>query len=470
MASSGIQHGMQQGMSQQQTLSPQMRQSLEILQANTLELSQLLHQVAEMNPTLEIQEDSEHLEEITPPDAEHDYENLSEFDDTWREEQILTHGTHQASADDEERREFLYNSIVAPLTLQQHLLDQLNRAGVGEEKQAAAEYLIGCINDRGFLDDPLETLAPLSTFTLKELRSAQSLLQGFDPAGVAVENLTESLLLQLQLLGRGGSLESRIVDQYLNKLARRKLGDIARELGVSQEAVIRAAERIALLNPDPGAAFDATSNPHVTPDLELKQDSDGHFYAQLTGDHLPKLSISNHYKDLLAKLNSDPKARKYLRDHIHEGRQIISAVSQRQETLLKIGTEIIKRQTDFLAHGRSKLRPMTMHDIAESIGVHAATISRAVAGKYILTPHGLIELRSFFTSGYTTQEGQEISNTGVREAIQQLVTNEDPAKPMSDTAVEKHLHSKGIKVARRTIAKYRDQLGILPSHLRKRHS
>lgn len=447
-----------------------MRQSLEILQANTMELSQLLQQAAEMNPTLEIQEDNLPLEEAPEPDAEYDYENLSEFDDTWREDQILSHGSRQHSSEDEERREFLYNSIVAPVTLQQHLLEQLNRSGVSDEKRAIAEHLIGSINDRGFLDDPIETLAPLSDYTLKELRSAQSLLQSFDPAGVAVENLTESLLLQLQIMGLGGSLESRIVDQHLDDLARRKIGDIARDLGVSQEAVHRAAEQIALLTPDPGAAFDATSNPHVSADLELKQDSEGKFYAKLTGDHLPKLNISNHYKDLLAKLNADPKARKYLRDNIHEGRQIINAVGQRQETLLKIGSEIIKRQADFLQHGKGKLRPMTMHDLAESIGVHAATISRAVAGKYILTPHGLIELRSFFTSGYTTQQGQEISNTGVREAIQQLVSNEDAAKPLSDTAIEKQLKAKGIKVARRTIAKYRDQLGILPSHLRKRQA
>lgn len=468
MSSSGFQQGLHQGMAQQQTLSPQMRQSLEILQANTMELSQLLHQVAELNPTLEIQEEHEQLDDIPEPEAELDYENLSEFDDTWREDQILNHGSRQHTGDDEERREFLYNSIVAPVTLQQHLLDQLNQAAVSPEKHEAAEHIIGCINDRGFLDEPIETLAHLSEFDLKKLRSAQSLIQGFDPAGVAVENLEESLLLQLQHLGQGGSLESRIVDEYLEDLARRKLADIARELGVSLEAVVQAADNIALLNPDPGAAFDATSNPHVSADLELRRDSDGEFYAQLTGDHLPKLSISNHYKDLLAKLNSDPKARKFLRDNIHEGRQIINAVSQRQETLLKIGREIIKRQPDFLTHGSSHLRPMTMHDLAETIGVHAATISRAVAGKYILTPHGLIELRAFFTSGYTTEQGKEVSNTGIKDSVQQLIAKENIEKPLSDSAIEKLFIAQGIKVARRTIAKYRDQLGILPSHLRKR--
>ncbi len=446
-----------------------MRQSLNILQANTMELAQLLSQATEMNPTLEIIDDTDPLDDPPAADAEVDYENLSEFDDSWREDQILMHGNPQHSNDDEERREFLYNSIVAPQTLQQHLLDQLNRAAVDDDKYMAAEHLIGCINDRGFLDDPIETLATLSPFTLKQLRSAQSLLQGFDPAGVAVENLAESLILQLQLQGRGGSLETRIVDQHLDDLARRRLAEITRSLGVSLEAVAEAADNIAQLNPDPGAAFDATSNPHVSADLVIMRDLDGAYYARLTDDHLPKIRISNHYKDLLTKLSSDPKARKYLQDNIHTGRQIMNAVSQRQETLLKIGTEIINRQPDFLKYGRSKLRPMTMHDIADTVGVHAATISRAVSAKYILTPHGLMELRTFFSSGYTTQQGTEISNTGVREAIQQIVADENTVKPLSDTAIEKQLKAKGIKVARRTIAKYREQLGILPSHLRKRH-
>ncbi|MGJ8677507.1 MAG: RNA polymerase factor sigma-54 [Akkermansiaceae bacterium] len=469
MPSSGINQGLHQGLAQKQTLSPQMRQSLEILQSNSMELAQLISQVAETNPTLEVSEDLDQIEEVVQVEAERDTENLSELDDTWREDQILMHGSRQSTGDEEERREFLYNSIVAPKTLQQHLVEQLNRAAVDDDRYLAAEYLIGCINDRGFLEDSLEALVAVSTFTDKQLRSAQTLIQGFDPAGIAVENLTESLLLQLQLIGKGSSLESRIVDQHLDDLARHRYANITRALGVSQEAVIEAADNIAQLNPDPGAAFDASSNPHVTADIELKTDRDGKYYAHLTGDHLPKVRISNHYKDLLAKINTDPKTRKYLRDNIHEGRQILNAISLRQETLLKIGTEIINRQPDFLVHGISKLRPMTMHDVAENIGVHAATISRAVSAKYILTPHGLIDLRSFFSSGYTTNQGTEISNSGVRDSIQQLVAHEDVSKPLSDTAIEKKLKAQGVSVARRTIAKYRDQLNILPSHLRKRH-
>lgn len=466
----GPQHGLSQSQSQQQNLSPQMRQSLEVLQSSTMELSQLINQIAEMNPTLEISEDIEQLDNTPEPDAEHDLENLSEFDDTWREDQILAHGSSQASTAGEALRDFIYNSIVEPKTLQQHLIDQLNRSAVDNDRHAAAEHLIGYINNQGFLDDDIDTLVTASPYTIKQLRSAQTLIQGFDPAGVAAENLTESLLLQLQLTGRGNSLESRIVDQHLTDLARHKYSDIARNLGVTQASVVEAADNISKLNPNPGVSFDSTSNPHVLPDLEIRKDIEGSYYAHLTNESIPTLRISNHYKDLLAKINTDSKARKFLRENIHESRQIMNAVSQRQETLLKIGVEIILHQSEFLKYGRGKLRPMTMHSIADKVGVHAATISRAVSGKYILTPHGLMELRTFFSSGYTTNQGTEISNTGVRDAIQHLVNDEDTAKPLSDTAIEKQLKTKGIKVARRTIAKYRDQLGILPSHLRKRHS
>ena len=218
-----------------------------MLQASTMELSQLINQVAEMNPTLEVGEETEQLDDHVEPDAEHDLENLSEFDDTWREDQILTHGNNQSSGMDDELRDFLYNSIVAPKTLQQHLVDQLNQSAVDDDKHAAAEHLIGCINNTGFLDESLDNLVTASPFSLKQLRSAQSLIQGFDPAGVAVENLTESLLLQLQLSGRGNSLESRIVDQHLTDLARHKFSDIARVLGVTQEAVVEAADNIGII-------------------------------------------------------------------------------------------------------------------------------------------------------------------------------------------------------------------------------
>ncbi|WP_267906522.1 RNA polymerase factor sigma-54 [Persicirhabdus sediminis] len=459
--------GLHQSLSQQQALSPQMRQSLEILQANTLELGQLLRQVTALNPTLEIEGDADELEYDTTVEEEYDSEVLDDLQDDWRDDWITQKGGSM-SDDDIARQEHQYASIVAPITLQQHLVEQLNMSELSDHMYKVVSYLIGNINDRGFLDSNIEDLAQLGEFSWDDLQQALILIQGYDPAGVGARDLRECLLLQLNFMGLGHSIEGRIVEGHLDDLARRRYQEIARAMGVSPDAVSIAAENISFLTPDPGATFDATSNPHVSADVEFLADEEGRFYANLTDQGLPKIRISNHYKDLLSRVKNDAATQKFLKENLHESRQILHAVSQRQETLLRISSEIIKRQAGFMQKGMRYLQPMTMMDVADTLEVHAATISRAVAGKYVRTPHGLIEMRRFFTSGYTTKEGDQVSNTGVKEAIQQLVAKENPAKPLSDSGIEKALKADGIKVARRTVAKYREQLGILPSHLRKR--
>ncbi|MEO1856527.1 MAG: RNA polymerase factor sigma-54 [Rubritalea sp.] len=456
-----------QNLSQSQVLSPQMRQSLEVLQANSLELGQILQQALLTNPVLEIDRNEEQLEETASPDAEHDMETLSDLDDDFRELQITEQRSNNVGIDDEAKRDHLYNSIVAPETLQQHLLSQLALATLSEDSKQVATILIGYINDRGFFDSSLEDISISNNFTLRDAERAQAALQNFDPAGVAAIDLTESLQIQLARRDMLGSLEYRIVTEQLDNLARKKIPEIARKLGVTTESVNLAAENIATLTPDPGADFDPTSNPHITADIIIFKNVVGEWDVQLTNDNMPDIAISNAYKDLMASTD-DNKARSYLRDQIRDGKILIRSISQRQETLYKLALQLVHRQPEFFEQGPQALKPMTMNEIAESIEVHPATISRAVAGKYVQTPHGLIELRTFFTTGYTTESGQEVSNTGIRETIQQMISDENPQKPLSDSAIEKNLQEKGIKVARRTIAKYRDLLNILPSHLRKK--
>jgi RNA polymerase sigma-54 factor len=456
-----------QNLGQSQVLSPQMRQSLEVLQANSLELGQILQLALVTNPVLEVDRNEEQLEESISPDAEHDMETLSELDDDFRELQITERRSSNVGIDDEAKRDHLYNSIVAPETLQQHLLSQLSMTSMTAETRQVATILIGYINDRGFFDSSLEEISISNNFTLREAERAQAALQNFDPAGVAAVDLTESLQIQLARLDMLGTLEYRIVTELLDSLARKKIPEIARKLGVTTESVNLAAERIASLTPDPGAEFDPTSNPHITADIIIHRDLAGDWGAQLTNDNIPDIAISNAYKDLMASTD-DNKARQYLREQIRDGKILIRSVSQRQETLYKLALQLIQHQPKFFEQGPKALKPMTMNEIAESIEVHPATISRAVAGKYVQTPHGLIELRTFFTTGYTTESGQEVSNTGIRQTIQQMIADENPQKPLSDSALEKNLKETGIKVARRTIAKYRDQLNILPSHLRKK--
>lgn len=457
--------GLQQNLSQQQTLSPKMRQSLDILQANSLELTQLLQQVVLTNPALEITTNEEALPDDTPLEAEHDSETISDLDDHARDEFITTKSS--VTGPSQETIDYLYDSIVAPHSLQQHLTEQINNEDISNDLTIACHEIIANINDRGFLDQPLTDIAITSAHSLELLEKALVKIQHLDPAGVGAHDLRESLLIQLQKRNLLGSLAYLIVENHLPDLAQKKLPAIGKELKTSIENIVTAAKIITTLTPDPGAEYDPTSNPYILPDIKFTQDTDGNWQATLTNEHIPEVTISHVYKDLQAS-STDSKTRNYLKEQIKDGKQIITAISQRQHTLLRIAEELIKRQQAFIETGASALKPLTMNELAEVIEVHPATISRAVAGKYALTPRGIIDLRTFFTSGFQSKDGAQVSNTSIKDTIQNLVQEEPPAKPLSDSAIEKLLAAKGLKVARRTIAKYRDQLGILPSHLRKK--
>ena len=392
-----------QSLSQQQTLGPQMRKSLEILQASTIELRQLVQQELEINPTLETTNDLVSLDSLAQePSEDAPGERVSDTADDWRERSIHESRSNTWSADDEARRDHLYNSIVAPETLQQHLLSQLDISSAAPSVREAVRLLIGNLDERGFLDLPARDLAIRFNIDPDTLGSALDLLQSFDPPGIGAENLKESLLLQLKLNGEGSSIEYRIITDHLDDFAHNRYPQIARKLNTTQQRIVIAGERIRRLNPNPGADFDPTANPHIIPDVVIERDDDGEWSARLTNQNLPDLKISDHYKDLLGHQHTDAKARQWLRDRIRDSRTIIHSLSLRQSTIAELTNEIIKRQGEFLRRGPKALRPMTMFEIADAMGVHATTISRAVAGKTVLTPHGLMELRAFSPAAIKT--------------------------------------------------------------------
>ena len=444
-----------------------MRKSLEILQAGTLELSQLVRQALETNPVLEDLTEIQSLDDEVDAEDLDSLEYLNTTDDDWRERAILEGKSSPWTQDDEERRQRVYDSIVAPETLQQHLQHQLDLSMVDPNVREAARAILGNLDERGFLDQPLKTLGVQLALRPKDLQAALSLVQSFEPAGIGASGIQESLLLQLARSDGEETIEYKIVRDHLGDLARKRHPQIARILGTTVERIAEAASRIGRLTPNPGGEFDPTGNPYVLPDAIIERDENLNWSARLTGEHLPTLRINDFYKDMIGKNGTDSKARQFLRDQIRDGRSLIHAISLRQETILAIAHKLIEHQPLFLKKGHRHLCPLTMSDIADELSLHATTISRAVAGKYVLTPHGLMEMRAFFATGYQTSDGAEISNAGVREAIQQLVSSENPEKPLSDEVIMKALDKQGIKVARRTVAKYREQLNILPSHLRK---
>ncbi|MFU8894513.1 MAG: RNA polymerase factor sigma-54 [Luteolibacter sp.] len=454
-----------QSISQQQTLAPHMRKSLEILQVGTQELAHLIRQSLESNPVLEDVSDFESTDTETADDS---LDSLNETDDDWRERSIMESRGNSWTQDDEERRQRMFETLVAPVTLQSHLQKQIDESMVGPDVREAAEVILGNLDARGFLDQSPEMIARQSGCEIDAVRRGLDLIRSFEPAGVGASSLPEALLLQLERDEEGtGSVEYRIVRDHLEELARKRHPQIARAMGITVDRVAQAAERIGRLNPNPGGDFDSTANPHIAPDVVIERDEDGNLTASLTGEHLPQLRINDFYKDMIGKDGVDAKARQFLREQIREGRGLMRALALRQETILAIAHKIIEHQPMFFKKGPRHLRPMTMHDIAAELDLHPTTVSRAVAGKYVLTPRGLMEMRAFFATGYQTEGGDQVSNAGVREAIQQLVARENPAKPLSDEAIMKALAAQGITVARRTVAKYREQLNILPSHLRK---
>ncbi len=470
--------GLYQTQTQKLAIGPQMQQSLQILQAPTLELRQIIQQEIEINPVLELEAPEVSLDDAVPDDPDDrdggdrdELDVMSQMDEEWREYWAQSRmQTTNRSAEDQERWQFLMDSIVAPTTLQEHLVTQLRTAEITDANLVTnVEFLIGSLDDRGFLNSSVEDMSLLQGIPIDDLHAAKAVLMSFDPVGVGSDDLRECLIVQLERLGKKHSLAHRLVEQYLEDLANKRYPILARKLGVPLEQVSRAADFISTLDPRPASRFNPSSNNYVSPDIIVERQA-GEWVPVMNNDDLPSLRLSNAYKDLLGQASSSGEVRNYIRDKIRSGKFLIRSIHQRQQTIHKIATQILAHQREFLEKGTSFLRPLNMAQVADEVGVHETTVSRAISGKYMATPYGVFELKFFFSHGVKTDSGEDLSNTSVKNAIADLIKTEAKAKPLSDDKLAKLLDKQGIKVARRTVAKYREALGILPSHLRKSFS
>lgn len=449
------------GFAQQQVLSPQMQQSLQILQAPVAELRQLVAAEMASNPVLE--EETPTLTTDAPETESSGGEAVRiSLNDEWRD--YLPQSRGSFSAEDEERRNFLFESRVERPTLRAFLMEQAG--GFSPEEQEAVEVIAGSLDEDGYLRISLPELAPAAGMPERLLASVLAKVREFDPPGVAASDLSDCLLLQLSRRGEGNGLAARILRHHLPLLARHRYAEIASLLHVPAEDVTDAARVIATLEPKPGRPFAEADEQGVVPDLFVIPEGEG-FVVRLNEEELPRLRLSGEYRGMLAEGGSNEELLLYLRDKVRSARVFLRSLDQRRQTLLAIGNSILRRQEEFFRKGPSALKPMTMAVVADEVGVHVTTVSRAVSGKFADTPRGMLELKYFFTTGYTDSEGTSVSNETVRGAIRAMVERESPRAPLSDQQIAEGLASSGLKVARRTIAKYREQLGILPSHLRK---
>ena len=496
--SQGLQ--LSQRMQLSQVLAPQLQQSLALLQAPTLELKALVEQELQQNPMLEevpvnememIEKESRGEEAEPAPadpaepppeltfdpatekpapepvdDFQAEFEKLTQLDQEWRDHFSQSNSPMRHTQDAEEKRQFMFDSLVAGVSLQETLLEQVRLSDMPEEQRSIADMIIGNIWDTGYIKSSIDELAFSTNIPAGKVEEVLKVVQGFHPPGVAARDLRECLLLQLERAGEQKSVEYTIVRDYMEALGKRRIPEISRGLDLTVEEVQAAAARIANLEPRPGRAFMPDDERYILPEVFVQKIGEEYFVTT-NNEQIPHLRISNTYKDIMAQADSSPEVREYIRDKIRAGKFLIKSLHQRQQTILNIGREIVKRQTEFLEKGVAHLKPLTMVQVALEVGVHETTVSRAVSNKYIDTPQGIFEMKYFFTAGIKTANGSGMSNTSVKDMIAEMFRGEDPAKPLSDQEIVKMLTDKGIEIARRTVAKYRSELNILPSNLRK---
>src|SRR4030081_3056648 len=438
-----------QNLSLQQVLSPQLQQSLLILQAPLLELRNLVQQEMETNPVLEelATDPTEKKEEPKPTSNDEkfkeEFDKLAKLDEEWRDYMAQSSSYSGRSQDAEEKRQFFFDSIPTQETLQQHLMGQLNQNALDADDRKTAELIIGNIDDNGFLQTTPEEMALNTGIPQEDFEHMLTLIQSFHPPGVGARDLRECLLIQLKREGRQNSLEYKIVADHMQDLGKRRFPEIARRIGISVEQVQKCANNIAQLDPRPGQIFAESPQNYVLPDVTVEK-IDGEYQIILNGEQIPHLRISNTYKDIMAQDRNGSEVKDYIRDKIRSGKFLIKSIHQRQQTISNIAHEIVARQKEFLEHGSAHLKPMTMVQIADIVGVHETTVSRAISGKYMSTPQGVFEMKYFFTPGYQTSSGESMSNTSVKEAIMDLVKDENGASPLSDKEIVEILSERGI--------------------------
>lgn len=459
------------GLAQQQALSPQMQQSLQLLQTPVAELRQLVASEMASNPVLEeigpssMTADPQEISDVQDEANRRDL-RISSLQEEWREymPQSGSVSSGSFSSEDEERRRFLFDSQTSRPTLREAVISQA--AGYPESELIIVEAIAGNLDHDGYLRISPDDLASSIPVLPNQLEKVLEKVRQFEPAGVAAHDLADCLCLQLARRGEGNGLAARILKHHLDQLARHRFDEIARAIRVPLDDVAAAARLIATLEPKPGRPFAETDEQGVIPDLMVLPEGD-HFVVRLNEEELPRLRISGEYKEMLATRGENEELLLYLRDKIRGARVFLRSLQQRQQTLLAIGNQIVERQEEFFRRGKEALRPLIMAQIADAVGLHVTTVSRAVSGKFMETPQGLLEMKFFFTPGFQNSDGTSVSNQVVKEAIRELIDHELPKSPLSDQDIVSSLSQRGLKVARRTIAKYREQLGILPSHLRK---
>lgn len=443
-------------------MTPELRQAIQLLQFNSLELNEYLKHQIEENPLLEPVNTVEEYENID------DYSNEREEID-WKEYIGKYDDISYKPQRDKNLKEYSYENFVSySPTLKDNLLFQLNVSELNDRDKKIGEILIENIDENGYLTADINQIAMDMGIKVERIENVLFTIQTFDPLGVGARNLKECLLIQ----ARGDILKNpyveSIIKDYLEDIAQNRLLKIAKELDLDLKEVQRICDYIKTLEPKPGRCFSHNTDQvkYITPDVTIEY-IDGEYIIILNDVTGPRLNINKFYKEMIRKGN-DPKATEFLSEKLNSAMWIIRSIEQRRATIYNVVESILKFQRDFFEKGEKGLKPLTLKEVAEDIDMHESTVSRATNGKYVQTPRGLFELKYFFTSGLSTNKG-EVSSTSIKAIIKDIINGENPKKPYSDQKISDILKDKGINISRRTVAKYRDELKIPSSSMRKRY-
>ena len=478
---------------QRMRLAPHMIQSMEILQLPILALQERLEQELNSNPVLETDESSnpegvDSVEQQSGEDTDEkdsaisadsdkieDFGRLDNLDDDY-EDYINRSGPlrRRTRTDEPDRKlEALKNTAAPSQSLHGHLTEQWRLIDADEAVKKAGSMIIDYIDDRGYLSVRLEQLhnKDRTDFTFDDLKQALELVQKLEPAGVGARDLKECLLIQMTQNGEDMSFEARLIDEHMDELLENHLPDIAKKMNCSIETINHAIERMSKLDTSPGLQVSQSRNHPIAADVIVQSSDDSDVYSiRLANSNLPNLRVNSYYARMSKDAKVNKKTREFLQNNIRSAQWIIDAIEQRKSTLLKVARAVVKHQSEFFEKGQLYLRPLPMSKVADDIGVHLATVSRAVAGKHIQCVWGILPLRKFFSGGTEDDNGRGHSWEAIRAKLQQIIDDEDKTRPLSDDRIREKLAEAGIKnLARRTVAKYRKLLNIPAARFRKKY-
>ena len=467
---------------QRLVMTPLLQQAIQLLQLSTLELQEMIEQELRENPMLE-ESNAEGQEaqaeaaavgeaaaavaatEPAAPEQQVDGQKVDELPFDLNSAMFDDPGDERTPVSTEDRDELPFENLGrSDRSLEEHLTEQLRHGALEDRLMAIGEAIIGNLDEDGYLRAEVAEIAEALGCPVEDVERVLALIQAFDPVGVAARSIKECLLLQLRADGEPDPVSVEIVEKHLEDLERRRYADIARALKQPLDRVMESIEEIQSLEPKPGRRFGGNDSRYIVPDVSIQKVGDD-YVVILNEDGIPRLRVNSVYRSLLR--GSQGEDRQFVEQKLRSAVWLIKSVEQRQRTLRKVTQSLIKFQRDFLDQGVAHLRPLSLRHVGEDIGMHESTISRVTTNKYVETPQGLFELKYFFHSGIASANGDDVSSVSVKKMIQDLVGAEETGKPLSDQDIAGALHAKGLQIARRTVAKYREELNIPPSHQRR---